>query len=84
MKAQWQYYPHFSKDELQNLKVVEYSAGHLVEILNQILDYNKIESGKLSLELRPASLRHILENILAIHQVRLLFDKTLSDMIVLR
>ena len=60
---------HFSKDELQNLKVVEYSAGHLVEILNQILDYNKIESGKLSLELRPASLRHILENILAIHQV---------------
>lgn len=83
---------NFSKDELQSLKVVEYSAGHLVEILNQILDYNKIESGKLTLELRPTSLKNLINNILVIHrinaktkniEIELMFDDSIPEMLIL-
>jgi len=47
------------EDQAQQLKVMLFSANHLLTIVNDILDYNKIEAGKISFE-------HIEMNISAI------------------
>jgi len=34
-------------DQLENLKTLKYSSKHLLHLINDILDYNKLNSGKL-------------------------------------
>ncbi|MDQ6625440.1 MAG: response regulator [Verrucomicrobiota bacterium] len=43
------------------LDMVEHSAGGLLELINQLLDFAKIEAGHLILECAPFSLRDLLE-----------------------
>ena len=38
------------KDQVENLEVMLFSANNLLSIVNDILDYNKIEAGKISFE----------------------------------
>ncbi len=38
------------QDQLENLKSIKFSADNLLVIINDILDYNKIESGKITFE----------------------------------
>lgn len=38
------------KDQEENLKVLHFSAGSLLSLINDILDFNKLEYGKLELE----------------------------------
>jgi len=43
------------------------SANNLVSILNDILDINKIEAGKMELEAKPFSISEIIDNIMKIY-----------------
>ncbi len=38
------------EDQVKQLDVMLFSANHLLTIVNDILDYNKIEAGKVSFE----------------------------------
>lgn len=39
-----------SKQEMENLRAIQYSADNLLVIINDILDFSKIEAGKLAFE----------------------------------
>jgi PAS domain S-box-containing protein len=42
------------------VQVIRQSGANLLHVLNDILDYSKIESGKLALDAQPAALRELL------------------------
>lgn len=52
----------------EDLETIKYSADNLLHIVNEVLDYNKIESGKIDLEKNPFNLKNLCENILKIHR----------------
>lgn len=39
-----------NKQSLEKIKTIEFSANHLIELINMILDHSKIEAGKMELE----------------------------------
>lgn len=50
------------------LNKISSSGNHLLELINNVLDMNKIESGKISLELKECSLNDITQSVLKIIQ----------------
>ncbi|OOG72833.1 PAS domain S-box protein [Algoriphagus sp. A40] len=54
-------------DQLENLKTLQFSAENLMALINDILDYNKIDSGKVDLEQAPFDLRNIIHRIVHSH-----------------
>ncbi len=52
----------------EDLETIKYSADNLLHIVNEVLDYTKIESGKIVLEKKAFSLRNLCENVLKIHR----------------
>ena len=54
-------------DQLENLKTLQFSAENLMALINDILDYNKIDSGKLELELLPIDLKNVINRIVHSH-----------------
>jgi signal transduction histidine kinase len=52
-------------DQQKNLEVLMFSADNLLSIVNNILDYNKIEAGKIQFEKIPMDLPAIARNIIA-------------------
>ncbi|MEM1135619.1 MAG: response regulator [Bacteroidota bacterium] len=55
-------------DEQQRswVKILKSSASHLLEIINDILDIAKIESGKLSIESVPINIEEVIDTVVAI------------------
>ena len=53
------------EDQKQNLDVLYFSANNLMSIVNNILDYTKIEEGKIIFENIPMDLPSIASNIIA-------------------
>jgi signal transduction histidine kinase/CheY-like chemotaxis protein len=53
------------EDQKENLNVLHYSANNLLSIVNNILDYNKIEGCELSFENIPFDLAAICRNIIS-------------------
>ncbi len=53
----------FTPRQLQLLRIIEQSGTHLMNLINNILDLSKIESGKIVLDQREFSLRGLLESI---------------------
>jgi signal transduction histidine kinase len=51
------------KDQEKNLNVLLFSANNLLSIVNDILDYNKIEAGKINFEAVPMDIASIAGNI---------------------
>jgi signal transduction histidine kinase/CheY-like chemotaxis protein len=51
-------------DQKENLDVLLYSANHLLNIVNDILDYNKIEAGKIKFEQIEMDITGIIQNII--------------------
>jgi signal transduction histidine kinase/CheY-like chemotaxis protein len=52
------------KDQEENLNVLLFSANNLLSIVNDILDYNKIEAGKINFESVPMDINSIAKNII--------------------
>lgn len=51
------------KDQIEKLEVMLFSANNLLAIVNDILDYNKIEAGKISFEHIEMDVASIVRNI---------------------
>ena len=52
-------------DQVKNLKVLKTSSDNLLVLINDILDFNKIEAGKLDLENAPFSLKKLVCDIVS-------------------
>lgn len=59
---------HTSLDTEQHelLHAVEDSAGVLMQVLNDVLDFSKLESGNLSLDNAPFDLRTLIDNVIGV------------------
>ena len=75
----------------EDLETIKYSADNLLHIVNEVLDYNKIESGKIVLEKNLFSLKNLCENILKIHRPKAMeknlkllleFDTNIPDLVI--
>lgn len=52
------------KEQKENLGILKFSAESLLTLINDILDFNKIDSGKIELETIPFNLADLLEKSL--------------------
>lgn len=51
------------KEQIENLETLKYSSEHLLGVVNDILDYDKIASGSLELEEANFSLKQVLTTV---------------------
>ena len=54
---------HLTQEQRKHLEVVKSSAQSLLRLLNDVLDYSKIEAGKLNLENKPLRLRQLVSDV---------------------
>ncbi len=71
-------------EQRENLEIIKLSSNTLLRILNDILDYSKIEAGKVELESKPFSIRELADEIGKIFravgvQKKLSFDIKVKD-----
>ena len=71
-------------EQVENLKALKYSGEHLLGLINDLLDFDKIESGKLNLVEKDFNLDYFLENIkshfkLRAEQKKLIFQIIKAD-----
>ncbi|MGV3639705.1 MAG: ATP-binding protein, partial [Adhaeribacter sp.] len=52
-----------SKEQEENLNILKFSANNLHSLINDILDFNKLGSGKLNLESIPVNLETLLNDL---------------------
>jgi len=55
-----------SEEQKESVEVIFHTGNNLIDIINDILDYSKIESGQLSFEFHPFSIKDALKSISAI------------------
>lgn len=53
----------------ENLKSILSAGNHLLELINEVLDLSRIESGNMSLSIEPVDLLLIVDNVLSITQL---------------
>ncbi len=59
-----------SVDQIDFLKTLKFSGNHLLSLVNDVLDYNKIESGKIILEHTQFNLNDFLDEIMRSYSFR--------------
>ncbi len=50
-------------DQASHLEILKFSSEHMMVLINEILDFNKIESGRFELERAPVNIRHFLKKL---------------------
>ncbi len=58
--------PRLAADQREQLRIINSAGGHLLSLVNSLLDLSKIEAGRMELALRPVRLRHLLEGCVAL------------------
>jgi len=53
----------FLPEQQSHLEILKYSSEHMMVLINDILDFNKIESGRFELENLPVNLRAFLKKL---------------------
>lgn len=69
--------PDVTAEQMKNLDIIALSGGHLLNLINNILDISKIESGRMTLEIAPIDLYQLIQemkSLLYVHAV----DRRLS------
>ncbi len=61
-----------SASQRDYVETIRSSGDNLLAIINDILDYSKIESGKLELECQPTNVREILEDVMGMVSAKVL------------
>ncbi len=56
---------HLSPKQRSNLNYIKKAGNHLLNLINEILDLSKIESGKITVSLKPVEIFSILEEALS-------------------
>ena len=54
---------HFSAEEQNNLNMIERNANRLLDLINQILDFRKIEQQKQTAEFSPQNLKQLMKAV---------------------
>jgi signal transduction histidine kinase len=49
-------------EQTEYLNILKYCSNHMLELINNILDYNKIEAGKLDIHLTEMNLKQLIQN----------------------
>lgn len=57
-------------NQVENLRTLNLSAENLLNLINDILDYSRIEEGRLELSPKKVNLRELVNNIRLSHRVR--------------
>ncbi len=57
-------------DQTQSLELLKFSGQNLMTLINDILDYNKIEAGKMEIEHIPFNVKSIVEKFVALSAPR--------------
>ncbi|PYF74293.1 ATP-binding protein [Pedobacter nutrimenti] len=57
-------------EQIENLKVLKFSSENLLSLINDILDYSKIESGKIVFEETDFNLTELMSSIKHAHQIQ--------------
>lgn len=56
---------NYLEQQKPHLDILKYSSEHMMLLINDILDYNKIEAGKLELEAAPVNIKELATRIKA-------------------
>jgi signal transduction histidine kinase len=59
-----------NQSQLENLEILKYSAENLLSLINDVLDYGKLESGKVTLDLRPVRLKQLVDSSIKALEVK--------------
>lgn len=62
-------YTELSQQQRNNLEIVKSSSLSLLRIINDILDYSKIEAGKIEIENKPFSIRNAIDETVSFLKV---------------
>jgi signal transduction histidine kinase/FixJ family two-component response regulator len=57
---------HQEHPKLKDIDAIYHSSEHLLQIVNEILDYNRIISGKFTFQRKPFNIRELLEEVITI------------------
>jgi PAS domain S-box-containing protein len=55
--------PDATPEQKKNLDIITLSGGHLLNLINNVLDMSKIESGRMNLDLTPLDLYQLLQEM---------------------
>ncbi|WP_026951505.1 PAS domain S-box protein [Algoriphagus mannitolivorans] len=78
-------------DQLENLKTLQFSAENLMALINDILDFNKIDSGKVELEMAHFEIRNLVHRTIHSHsflakekglKLSLLVDESIPQILI--
>ena len=60
-----------SSDQLDNLTTAKECVASLIDIINDVLDFSKVEAGKLKIEFDPFNLKYLIESVIKLHLPRI-------------
>lgn len=58
------------EDQLEKLKAMQFSSRNLLDLINDILDYSKIEAGQIEIKENEFNLHDLLESLLLSHMLK--------------
>ncbi len=56
--------------QTENLETLKFASRHLMFLINDILDYSKIDAGKIEFEKEPANVRELMKKLVAVYRER--------------